>query len=307
MAMNTDEIQPTPPQPSSPSHDTNDPLKTGRRRSTTMMISPNLVAALEYDERTRAMTEASSPSIGHIPNPNLLGPGVFRGGLPPPPRTRKNSSTGKTKPRSDGGSLPFQGEVSPANSPPQLPPLRHSPSLSRELLEKPSAWNPYINPAPKLNVSHPPSYTVSAPNSPLHSPEDVHFATTTMLRGHSHTFSAPSSAPMIGHLDATQPNVPRHRRYLSSLVKGKINIGIVKRSEGLRRGDGEVGSVVVIEKRNMSEGRLREIGDNRRESFIGLSNRVIPSSELTDIRLHGKAGRLPMICSCSFYHFPFSI
>lgn len=320
----SDGTRTAPSSPTSPqSHDAHDPKTNERRHSkSTMMISPNLVAALEYDERTRAMTEAwfsTGSSSGHIPISNasdtsLLGGvgsgggggGSSGGGLSPPPRGRKTSTTGKStgKGRSDPISpTSVGGGLSPPNSPPHIPPLHSptSPSLSKDIPVKPSAWNPYINPAPKLTITSPvtpaASYTVSAPNSPVvvSTPEHVQERRLGIgiLRGHSKTFSGPSPQTVVGKMgdqDGTPRTVPRHRRYLSSLTKvdkilsrGMISIGTVtgKRTDGRRR-SGDV-QLVGEPESPLFEGGLRkqsQEGVREMEEVLNISPRSIPSSEL---------------------------
>ncbi|OCH90044.1 hypothetical protein OBBRIDRAFT_804252 [Obba rivulosa] len=95
--------------------------RTERRSSRDLVISPNLYAALEFDERVRA---ACTPAQRLPPSPALV-PG---GGLPPPPRR-------KSRVRSPPDS-PNPLASTSAASPPSIP-------LPEE--------NPYINPAPRLS------------------------------------------------------------------------------------------------------------------------------------------------------------
>ncbi|KAF8167456.1 hypothetical protein B0H34DRAFT_681916 [Crassisporium funariophilum] len=99
-----------------------------------LIISPNLDALLEHEERTRVQyasaTEPTTPESCRQPFlPQSTSPSAeFPIGLPPPPR----NSRGPKLPRSPTGTL--------------LPPTPASPAQSRSS----STSNPYINPAPTL-------------------------------------------------------------------------------------------------------------------------------------------------------------
>ncbi|KAH8099699.1 hypothetical protein BXZ70DRAFT_210954 [Cristinia sonorae] len=132
-----------------------------RPPSRTLMISSNLIAALEFDERIRG---PSSPTH------------TFSG-LPPPPRAKN----GGTKARSSTiGSVSTQ-------------PLQHIPA---NLPSNPSAWNPYINPKPVLMREEPDAtrpHPASAPTSPVSS-----HTTHTFTPQRAPTFDSATQAESSG-------------------------------------------------------------------------------------------------------------
>ncbi|EMD32518.1 hypothetical protein CERSUDRAFT_99246 [Gelatoporia subvermispora B] len=133
--MTTPTSSPThPPALASPAFASGDPplssTRMQQRSSRSLVISPNLFAALEYDERTRAAQQPpSSPAL------------VPGGGLPPPPRPK---SRVRSPPRSPnpGPSTSKAPSAWPTASPAASSPPVSGPSLSE---------NPYINPAPRLS------------------------------------------------------------------------------------------------------------------------------------------------------------
>ncbi|TCD70133.1 hypothetical protein EIP91_004862 [Steccherinum ochraceum] len=185
-------------------HEQTQVLTIARPRSRTLMISPDLSAALEFDERARRSSSPTPPSSSPTPPSSS--------GLPPPPRTRTKNGATKTRiPASASASIPaFPLQQLPPNVP-----------------AKPSAWNPYINPkppTPHLMYEEPIAsrpVAASAPTSPIASDTRVF---------------TPQRAPSFGAQREIAASRRVHRRYLSALPKvdwlfGKSTGGIGKKGD----------------------------------------------------------------------------
>lgn len=198
---------------------------TDRPPSRNLIISPNLVAALEFDERIRRSSSPTPPSAS---------------GLPPPPRARKPTNPAvRIQQKLTSATLPTSSSQ----------PLQHIPS---NLPSNPSAWNPYINPKPffpDLMSDEPTPRVVpaSAPSSPV-APATYTF---TPLRAPS--FGAQQGSSFAAHR--------AHRRYLSALPKVEWNFfGKSVGSNGKK-----IENLIVDDRHGSSGGSVSSAGPDMRE------------------------------------------
>ncbi|KAJ7070601.1 hypothetical protein C8F01DRAFT_385113 [Mycena amicta] len=105
-----------------------------RQLTQSLVISPNLDALLEHEDRVRR--------IRHGPSASLASP-TFGGGLPPPPRRHPNAPTSPSP-------------LSPTYS------LEQERDTETESIESLEGSNPYINPAPQF-AEEPPRTPISPP------------------------------------------------------------------------------------------------------------------------------------------------
>lgn len=219
-------------------HDGNDHARTG---SKTMIISPNLEAALEFDEKTRGSLDApTSPGIVNAWMRSSRDSLVAGTSLPPPPRPKSS-----------------QGSIGRARSPPLSPSvslsgLRLDPAepQSASATKVSATLNPYINPPPRLPLlltedsmyrTH--SRTPSLPERlvSIWPPEGARTSESSPRSEH-----APSpvviSSPESGCTPTTSPETrtgfQKHVRYWSALPK----VGVEKLVKGkARRAEAKVG------------------------------------------------------------------
>jgi hypothetical protein len=198
-------------------------LQPERPKSCAMKISPDLRAALEYDEQTR---ESSSTPVSR--RPSLTVPSeVPVAGLPPPPRPKSRASLHKVKSPPTSPTPLQESHTPPPPTPPSAPP------------PGPSGANPFINPTPRLSqlivqasaafsLSHGRSFSspvnalVSAgsPRASLpvaDSPESEKGEQTQQESPIQ--ISSPESAEGSPGARDGRPGFQRHLRYLSSLQK----------------------------------------------------------------------------------------
>ncbi|GJE86262.1 hypothetical protein PsYK624_023420 [Phanerochaete sordida] len=241
------------------------PAHADRPRSKdSMLISPNLRAALEYDELARAAEGPSAPS-SRRPSLTAGAPATAPDaapapalGLPPPPRPKSRASLHKSR-------SPPMTPTSPLTTPDSSPGSAHD-----------APTNPYINPTPSLAHLY---AAVPPPLAPPHAREhsrSLSLPANVIVRrapADAVVRVAPQSASRVppgtppgsaghgvaspgleGGVPAARPGFQRHLRYLSSLqkvekmlVKGKtraVGRGVdggrgEEAREGRAGGDGE--------------------------------------------------------------------
>ncbi|KAI0962312.1 hypothetical protein AcV7_001182 [Taiwanofungus camphoratus] len=203
-------------------HSSHDSSPASSSRS--LVISYNLHAALEYDEKTRlgALGTTVGPAAG--------------GGLPPPPRP-------KSRTRSAKPSSPISPATSTDHSPASVPnspttsPYRLSPSTAGA-----SASNPYINPVPRLSYLRHQDSILTVGGDSQASPDAVSTdngaennsrmnlsVVSVRLRDDPRISQAPPPSPSSPQLEES-PNdgprsSPRHYRGLSSLQRVEKMLG----------------------------------------------------------------------------------
>ncbi|KAI0348135.1 hypothetical protein BDW22DRAFT_1424350 [Trametopsis cervina] len=215
------------PPSSPPSAAFNDPLDFSRKNYTRpLVISPNLSAALEYDEQTR--------NNAHIPGPSgrrMSEADIPLAGLPPPPRpkSRTNSVRRIKSPPTSPASAPIA--MADKQSPPPVPTSPTPSSIMQPSSSPPVSFsNPFINPPPRLahlvtESSPPPPFTFPADRRSLadHSPRSsiesriCDSPRSDTRPSHSPVQATAASSPESA--EATKPTFQRHLRYLSSLSK----------------------------------------------------------------------------------------
>ena len=272
------------------------------------MISPNLRAALEFDEQTRASrapSESSHPPAfrsSRPPSPNRAD-GPAAGGLPPPPRPKSRaSSLHKTKSPPMSPTTPLVGDtplVPVLHSPQPPPPTPLSPGPSSGYEGMTTAFNPYINPPPLLshfyaennavlahsrsfslpttmaannNVSIPPPPPSPAPAPPPQASSSPR--TSESPRREKPPSSSPiqmSSPESAGGSTGSEgrSSFQRHLRYLSSLQKVEKML-----AKGKTRAVGKGG-----------DGRQRVEGERR--GSVGASAEQDPCDKMQRERLPG--------------------
>lgn len=177
-----------------------------------MLISPNLRAALEYDELSR-----NNPNSMPGPSRRSLDASVPLVGLPPPPRPKSRTPSLRRI-----RSPPTQTDATDGQVPPSAP---GSPSPLVSPASPPVAWNPYINPPPRL-----PHLMVDSPAAmvfPVERRSSVNgYSPRSSLDSRvgdsprSETRPSPlNSSPEIAGPPDAKPVFQRHFRYLSSLSK----------------------------------------------------------------------------------------
>ena len=260
----TSGMQPLPPAHDSHDHDRND---QGRAGSKGMIISPNLEAALEFDEKTRA-------SFDNPTSPGMMNLWMTRRdsvvagtSLPPPPRPKSS-----------------QGSIHRARSPPLSPSvslsgLRLDPAEPQPVsaTKVPATSNPFVNPPPRLpqlltedgifrthsRTPSLPEHLVSMrpPDSPRTvqpSPRSEHIPSPIIISVPD--TSSPTASP------ESRTGFQKHVRYWSALpkvgvdklVKGKARRAEAKagRETGRRASDAEL--LAVCERGEQSSKATKE-------------------------------------------------
>ncbi|KAL4251533.1 hypothetical protein ABKN59_005088 [Abortiporus biennis] len=205
-----------------------------------MIISPNLVAALEYDERKRSSSPV--PSLSSDALVRTVSVSSVNGGLPPPPRA-KGIPSSRSKPKSPP-QTPLSEKLTPS---PDTP----SSANDNNAATIPSR-NPFINPAPRLSrlfqeerrqlstSVQVPYHPASAPSSPLLALEhstSINMKSSSALSSQTTSFiGTPLSSRLTQSIsiEETQQGAQRHRRFLSSLPRvdkmfGKDRNSMLKR------------------------------------------------------------------------------
>lgn len=225
----------------SPNNETNDRNDIARPNSRNMMISHNLVAALEFDEQARASID-NPPPAGPSNLPLFVrDPPVAGVGLPPPPRP-KSSSGSVRKVRSPPTSPP----MSPATpflaiADNTVPPKVYPQSTTSSKASAASHSNPYINPPPRLPLLRTDEGLYRAhsrsPSLPerlaSRSPESVRTSESPQSEEHASPLqmSSPESATASSASTEGRTGFQKHMRLFSALpgvdkilVKGKARM-----------------------------------------------------------------------------------
>lgn len=289
------------------------------------MISPNLRAALEYEEQKRNSSDQLAGPCSRPPSITKVdGPGA---GLPPPPRPKSRASSlhqSKSPPTSPTG--PFTGLQDILT--PQPSPLPTSTSSSGHDGNAITS-NPYINPSPLVphflaegntTLAHSRSFSL-----PIGSPRSLDGSTSSPRTSESpqnEKYTSPLATPSPDSAEGskgseTRAGFQRHLRYLSSLqkvekilVKGKTravgkHVDGRDRDDGGRRGsvsgspeDGHPGTSnrKRLPGRKPSR-RIREQTDpSDRKSLISLFASSAPSSPVGPLQSEHSVS---CICFCS--------
>ncbi len=194
-----------------------------------MMISHNLIAALEYDEQARATANVVTNSPGPSRRTSISQDSPTGAvGLPPPPRPKSRSgSVRRVKSPPMSPTSPFMGLLdTPMSS-------KIYPQTSTGVAANASSSNPYINPPPRLphlevadGVWRTHSRTPSLPSSPPLS-DDANRRDSPRDDKHSSPVQVSSPESAVESVSSTEArhNFQRHNRYLSSLQKVEKILG----------------------------------------------------------------------------------
>ncbi|KAH9837311.1 uncharacterized protein C8Q71DRAFT_834736, partial [Rhodofomes roseus] len=180
-----------------------------------LVISSNLRAALEYEERIRNAASQGPSGYGSIPASSEWG-----GGLPPPPRHKS-----RLKAAAPSSQTSPTGSIS-------LPPSPVGPSRAADGSSGPSA-NPYINPVPRLSylIRDEPPLVLNTSEPAADTRSIGQDSSDSQGTSSSRTVDEARMSPTSG--SSGKGDGLRHLRGLSSLQKVEKMIGKSKKSLGM--------------------------------------------------------------------------